>query len=153
MKMKVTYFPLEAKVSVLSLLFCFFLGWNAQAQSGSVREELGYLSNVAWREPADALLVMNAERDRYQTALAWPDIPSVDKAVYTAYLRLMDYVEIALQGGKTLDEAILESYEKVVAEAPADPDLKEMPDGILFTFIPGLVEALTEPHVPQLSGQ
>lgn len=154
MKKKITCISGRVKACVLLLSCLIFLDWRVQAQqTSSVREALSYLSEVAWREPTDALSVMNAERARYQLALAWPEIPSVDKAIYKAYLRLLDYIELALQNGKTMEEAILESYQKVVAEAPADPDLKEMPEGILFTFIPGLVEALTEVPIPQLSGQ
>ncbi len=137
----------------LTLLLWLLFGWDAQAQSSSVREELGYLSQISWQAPADAVSKMDAERARYDAVLAWPDLPSADKALYKAYLRLLDYTEVLLQNGKTFGEAIVESYEKVIAEAPADPELKEMPEGILFTFIPGLAEMLTEVHVPQLSGQ
>lgn len=153
MKMKFTCFASQVKAWCLVAAIGVFSIWSAQGQSGSIREELGYLSQVTWQSPADAVSAMNAERARYNAALAWPALPSVDKAIYKAYLRLLDYTEVLLQNGKTLDEAIVEAYEKVMAEAPADPELKEMPEGILFTYIPGLVELLTEVHIPQLSGQ
>lgn len=153
MKMKVTCMFAQLKPLAFTLLLWLLFGWGVQAQSSSAREELGYLSQISWQAPADAISKMNAERARYGAVLAWPDLPSADKALYKAYLRLLDYTEALLQSGKTLDEAIVESYEKVIAEAPADPELKEMPEGTLFTFIPGLAEMLTEVHIPQLSGQ
>ena len=156
--MKFTYFSSQAKLCALILLGCLFqmASTLAQSSSSTVREDLGGLRDIAWREPSDAVSVIDAERDRYRNFLSasWPGgIPGADQALFKAYIKLLDYVEQALQGGKTLDDAIVESYEKVMTEAPTDPELKEMPEGILFTYLPGLVEALTEVQQPQLSGQ
>ncbi len=158
MKVKFTCFSSQAKLCALILVGCFFpmTSTLAQSSSSTVREDLGGLRDIVWREPLDAASVIDAERSRYGSFLSafWPSgIPSADQALFKAYIRLLNYVEQALQGGKALDDAIVESYEKVIGEAPADPELKEMPEGILFTYLPGLIEALTEVQQPQLSGQ
>ena len=66
---------------------------------------------------------------------------------------MLDYTQIAIQSGKAVDVSIFESYEKVLDEAPTDKLLSPLPEGILVTFIPILVEVLTEVPVPELSGQ
>ena len=72
-----------------------------------------------------------------------------EKATFLAYQRLLNYIQSNLQAGKTPQEAIMLSYEQVVAEAPKDADLAYMPEGLLASFVPGLVEAFTEAPVPQ----
>lgn len=84
-------------------------------------------------------------------ALSVPTIQEDERAIFKSYQRLLTYIQSDLQAGKPVNEAITASYEKVVTEAPNDPELKSMPDGYLATFVPGLIEALAEVQKPATS--
>lgn len=82
------------------------------------------------------------------TALSPSSLAADEKALYKASNRLLVYLQVDIQAGKALDDAILESYVKVLNDSTTDPELKNMPSGQLATFVPGLVEVLAAPIKP-----
>lgn len=131
-----------------SFLFLCFLFPAAQVngQTANVKPDYTYLASVAWKSAADMNGVFVGEQSRMDVALSQPAIQPVDRAIYSAYKRLLTYVEADLQGGVPLSESIPKNLDKVALEAPKDAQLALLPDGFLDTFIPILVESLTEPQ-------
>jgi len=138
---------------VLSAFFCLVFSGVAFSQGLDHWKEIGDFSHNFWKPAAGIDASMVQEHARMDLALTQVDIQDVDRAIYLSYKRMLDYTQIAVQSGKAVDVSIFESYEKVLAEAPTDKLLSPLPEGILMTFIPVLVEALTEVPVPDVSGQ
>jgi hypothetical protein len=66
---------------------------------------------------------------------------------------MLDLVLSNAQANKPLDEAVYDSYEQVLKESLVDSDLKPAPQGLLITFVPGLIEVLTVAPEADASGQ
>ncbi len=141
-----------AGIPALCTLFFLFLVASISAQSVD-HAEIGDYSKVVWRPLAGLNAVIAQEDARLDGFLATPDLQERDRAIYTAYKRMLAYTQVLIQDSKPVDEAIFEGYEKVLAEAPNDKQLELLPEGLLMTFIPVLVEVLAEPQVPDMSGQ
>jgi hypothetical protein len=138
---------------VLPVLFCVVFSGVAFSQGLDQWKEIGDFSQNVWKPAVGMDASMAQEHARMDLALTQVDIQDVDRAIYLSYKRMLDYTQIAIQSGKAVDVSIFESYEKVLDEAPTDKLLSPLPEGILVTFIPVLVEVLTEVPVPELSGQ
>lgn len=139
--------------SVSSLLAFSFLFSIASISAQSVEHAaIGDYSKVVWRPITDMTSVIAQEDTRMDAYLATPDLQDSDRAIYIAYKRMLAYTQALIQDNKPVDEAIFEGYEKVIAEAPGDKYLAFLPEGLLMTYIPVLVEALAEVPVPELSG-
>jgi len=144
---------IRVKLIVFSLLFTglsIFSFSDMQAQSVTI--DLSYLSSVLWKTNVELNASLVQERSKMDVVLSLPDLQSADRSLFLAYQRLLDYILEDIQANMPVAEAIKTNYEKVLTEAPKDPDLSKMPDGILGTFIPGLVETLTQATKP-LPGQ
>lgn len=134
--------------NILLMLVMLFCGLTAYSQTPSVVEQIGDISNNKWKTAADLNLSLAGEDAKMVLLLNNPSLMEADKAVYKAYQRLLGYIQSDLQAGKTVDQAIIGSYEKVLVDVVADPELKYMPEGLLLSYIPGLVETLNEVPVP-----
>jgi|GEM_PF-1548286 len=156
MKKTVTSLSFSAKRMTGRLVFAMlsfvFFTATAFGQSNNFKEEIGDLSLIVWKAPAGIDAVVADENAKLAVSLGQPDLQDHDRALFLAYQRLLTYVQSAVQNSTPVDEAIYLSYEKVLTEAPADKYLASMPNGLLVTFIPGLVEALTVVQVPDASG-
>jgi hypothetical protein len=132
----------------------FFLAFSglSSAQGLSPREEIGDLSHILWKEPVGLDAVLAAEHERIDLALTHPAMGDEERALFLAYRRLLNYFQAAMANAP-VQEALVASYEKVLAEAADDKDISAMPAGLLITFIPGLVESLAEAPQIDLSGQ
>lgn len=75
--------------------------------------------------------------------LSIPDLPQADRSLYLTYKRLLTYLEADVQAGTPVDQSLVKNFDKVVAAAPNDADLKHLPENGLITLLPGLLEALT----------
>jgi len=128
--------------SMFVMLFCACFTSNASAQT-SAASDLGDLSAVNWKATADLNLSIAVEQAKANLALSAPSMQLDEKALYLSYTRMLNYIQTNLQAGKTADEAIALSYEQVLSEAPKDADLTYLPDGLLATFVPSLVETFT----------
>lgn len=151
MKRNVTSTLHLAKPGIREALFAFVLmlfGFSAFGQGSNAAHELEYLSSVKWKATPELNNTLSQEQVRMNLALSSPTLAIDEKALYKAYKRLMDYVAADVQAGKTVDKAILDSYDKVLTDALTDATIKDMPAGLLETYIPGLVESLTETQVP-----
>lgn len=133
---------------MFALLFFAFFSATTFSQNIDFKQVFGDLSSVSWKAAPDLNAAIGQERTKMDVMLAAPDLPLTDRSIFLCYQRLLDYVQADVQGGAAVDEAMGSNYEKVLNEAPQDPDLKHLPDYGLSSLIPGLVEALTEFQVP-----
>lgn len=142
-----------AKLLVASL-FVIFSNSLLQAQHAGIQDQIGDLTGLVWKSAADIDIMVQAETARMDVAVADSNTPDPDRALFTAYKRLVGYIQLGVQGGKPVGEAVLESYDKVIAESATDPDMKSMPEGALINLVPTLVESLIAVPVPdQFQGQ
>ncbi len=128
--------------SILSMLFFACICSVASGQTGAAKD-LGDLSDIDWKANADLGSAISVEQAKADLALTAPNMPLNEKALFLSYKRLLTYIQANLQAGKPAEEAIALSYEQVLGEAPKDPDLAFLPDGLLATFVPGLIESFT----------
>lgn len=120
---------------------------TASGQTGAGKD-LGDFSAITWKATADLNAALSDEQARANLALTAPGMPLEEKALFLSYKRMLSYIQADLQAGKPADEAIVSSYEQVLNEAPKDVDLAYLPDGLLATFVPGLVESLAASPKP-----
>lgn len=155
MKRMVTSLTLWAKRTagreLLAIIFSAFCITAAFGQNPSASQELGNLSGMSWKTNPDLNASLAAERSRMDVMLAAPGLPAADRSMFLAYQQLLDLVKADVQTGIGVDQALLKNYEKVLANAPNDPDLKELPINGLASLLPGLLEALTPVQVPAVS--
>lgn len=142
-----------AGIMVTTALF-FFGVTLLQAQQSTARDQIGDLSTTNWKSTAGIDDLVQSETARMDFLISQPDTPDPDRALYRSYKRLVHYIQLGIQNGKQVGDALYDGYEKVVAEAPDDPELKEMPEGALINLVPTLVESLTVTPVPEnIQGQ
>lgn len=148
MKGTATFLSSAKRLSVkwcLSLMTVALFSIPVFSQTVTPEQEVGDLSKIKWVDNSSIAPVLNQEKTRMDVALSPATVAPDEAALYKAYKRMLDYLNTNLQAGKAVDASILEAYEKVLAEAGSDPELKYMPQGVLATYIPGLVEILTVP--------
>ncbi|MEQ1744257.1 MAG: hypothetical protein ABMA02_02445 [Saprospiraceae bacterium] len=151
MKKTVTLLTFSAKWTMLravllvlvSTFFCSLAG----AQGIDLKTEIGDLTAIVWKPTSGIELVVADETAKMDIALSPTDLEARDQALYRSYQRLLGHILTAVQGGKPVDEAIYIGYEKVLEDINKVPGLQEIPEGVLITYIPGLVESLTEPNI------
>lgn len=158
MKKNSTEFTFATKSGMFKLLvaslFVIFSSSLLQAQQAGIQDQIGDLSEQVWKSGADIDITAQEEIARMDAAIADGNTPDPDRALFTAYKRLVGYIQLGVQGGKPVGEALFESYDKVIAESATDPDMKSMPEGALINLVPTLVESLIAVPVPvQFQGQ
>lgn len=136
------------KSAFLVALSVFFSVAAFSQTATSPANEIGDLSGILWKSVPAMEETFVSEKARMDVALTQTDLSLSDRALYLSYQRLLDYVRTGVQGGAPVNEVIVQEYEKVLEEAPKDVVLKHLPDGVLITYIPGLVEALAETPTP-----
>jgi hypothetical protein len=114
------------------------------SQNATTEQPFGDLSSVKWKTTSDIGSAIEQEQAKMSLAMSAPDLAEDENAVYHSYDRLLGYVLVELQDNKPVEEAILTAYDKVIVESETDIALKQLPSGILATYIPGLIEVLTE---------
>jgi hypothetical protein len=145
-----TFFMKSGVVRALTATaFFLFLGAISFAQQSGAREQIGDLSHLSWKSPSGIDATVQAEISRMDEVLSQPDVQEQDRALFQSYKRMVNYIHQGIQGGKSVGEAIYESYEKVLAEALIDPELKQMPEGTLMNLMPTLVESFIVVPVPE----
>lgn len=157
MKKAITFLPFQAKwvtgIQVLMLSLVAILPSLAYSQNADVRQEIGDLSAIDWKNVPAFEAAIAQEDARMDGYLAAPGLSSEDRALYLSYQRMLELVISNVQSSKPLDEAVYDSYEQVLEESRINPDLKAAPSGLLITYIPGLIEVLTEVPQADASGQ
>lgn len=155
MKRTFTSRPFLAKQMIIKttlLLFCaVFAVFTAFGQT-TPSQDVGDLSGMVWKSAANVNQAIAQEQAKMDVALTAPGMSLDERALFLSYRRLVSYIQTDVQGGMPVQEAVVTNYEKVLAEAPADPDLKHLPPGLLRTFLPGLIEILQETPTPQALG-
>lgn len=103
---------------------------------------------VNWKSNVELTQTLSAEISKVEGMLNTPDLQPVDQSIYKAYKRMLTYTQQNIQNALPVDEAISKGYLLVLNEAPKDPELNKLPEQMLGTYLPGLVEMLTAVHVP-----
>ena len=138
--------------TMLALLCFALVSLSAFGQNSDPKQDIGNLTGIVWKAAPGVSDVVAQEQSKMDLALTTPGMPLDERALFLSYRRLVTYIQADFQGGMPVDDALVTNYEKVLTEAPSDPDLKHLPPGLLRTFIPGLIEALTEVPQPQALG-
>ena len=138
-------FSMKRTVSTGMLAFlCFaFFSTVAVGQNAGAAQEIGDLSGTTWKSSVDLNEALVSERAKMDVMLAAPGLPLADRALFLSYQRLLDYLQADIQAGTPVNESLVKNFDKVVAGAPYDPDLKYLPLNGMTTLLPGLLEALT----------
>ena len=157
MKKAITFLPFQAKwrtgIQVLMLFLSAVLPSLVYGQNADVRQEIGDLSAIQWKNVPAFEAAVAQEDSKIDGYLAAPNLPAEDRALYLSYQRMLELVMSNVQLSKPLDEAVYDSYAQVLEESQINPDFKPAPQGLLITFVPGLIEVLTEVPQADASGQ
>lgn len=127
-----------------SAIFCTV----ANGQGLGTAQEIGDLSGKTWKSAIDFNETLASERARMDVMLAAPNLQQSDRALFQSYQRLIDYVQADAQAGIPVGDAILKNYEKILAGAPLDQNLKDLPPNSFGPLVSGLVEVLTVAQMP-----
>lgn len=128
---------------LFALLCSVFCTAAVLGQHASATQEIGNLAGTTWKSATDLSDAFTSERAKMDVMLAAPGLPQADRALFLSYKRLLDYLEADVQAGNPLEESLVKNFDKVVAGASHDADLKHLPENGLTTLLPGLLEALT----------
>jgi hypothetical protein len=138
-----TFFAKSGAIKlVIAFVLFVFSASLLQAQQSTARDLIGDLTGQVWKSSTDIDVLVQAETARMDAAIANPDTPEPDRALFEGYKRLVGYVQLGIQAGSPVDEALYAGYDKVIAESLEDPLLKQMPEGTLINLVPTLVESL-----------
>lgn len=144
----VVHLPLVlARRMALVVIVLVFFSALAFGQNADPKQDLGDLSSIVWKSSPALTDALGEERVKTDITLAAPGLPDVDRSIFLSYRLLLDYIQAEIQGGKAVADAVAESYEKVLSEAPENPGLKLLPAEGLLNQIPTLIEALAETPV------
>lgn len=106
------------------------------------------LSTKTWKPAVELNTSLAEEITRTETTLGAPNLQPADKSLFTAYRRMLGYIQTSTQAGSPVGESITEAYKKVLDEQPHDPALQDLPfDALVNDVLPYLIESLGE--VPQ----
>ena len=106
------------------------------------------MKNTNWKSKIELDQTLTAEIVKVEEMLTTPGLQPVDQSIYKAYSRMLTYIQQYIQNNLQVDEAINKGYQTVIDEAPKDPELSLLPDHMLGTYLPGLVEMLAAVNVP-----
>jgi hypothetical protein len=112
-------------------------------------EEIGDLSGITWKDTDLVNVVLLEEEVKIGQSLSTPNLQDVDKAMYIAYKRLLEYIKSS-PSDLGLEKAIEDSHARVLKEALIDQDIKQMPLDGFSVLVSVLVESLQ--YVPQAQG-
>lgn len=132
---------------LLALLVSAFFYSTASGQNDT-GTDLGYLSSTNWKTVPNLNISIAQEQSKVALTLSAPNMPLDEKALFLSYQRMLTYIQTNLQAGNSAHEAIKISYAQVLAEAPKDPALSYLTEGMLAIFLPALVESLTQTPIP-----
>jgi hypothetical protein len=146
MKNITTKFLLQANVLFRLVAFMTILisanTMFAQSKGG----EIGDLSSITWKDADLANTTLLEEEVKIGQSLSTPNLQDVDKAMYIAYKRLLEYIK-GSASDLGLGKAIEDAHVRVLKEALIDQDIKQMPLDGFSVLVSGLVESLQ--YVPQ----
>lgn len=134
----------------ITIATCFLLSListdiKSQTDNGPASIDM---KNTAWKSKIDLDQTLTSEKIKVEEILTTPGLQPVDKSIYKAYSRMLTYIQQYIQNNLQVDEAISKGYQSVIDEAPKDPELSLLPDHMLGTYLPGLVEMLAAVNVP-----
>lgn len=110
-------------------------------------EEIGDLSGITWKDTDAVNVVLLEEEVKIGQSISTPNLQDVDKAMYIAYKRLLDYIK-GSPSDLGLEKAIEDAHARVLKEALIDQDIKQMPLDGFSALVSVLVESLQ--YAPQV---
>lgn len=151
MKMSTLYaLPIYARKTCTGLLCALgmmFLATAAFSQTSGFQSEIGDLSGKQWKSGGSLTTTIAAEKTAAQAMIAAPDTHPDDKAIQTYYIGVLDRLEVQLQSGVSLSDALSKAFEETAAAAVNDPATKSVVPETVLPLMHTLVERLQE--VPQ----
>jgi hypothetical protein len=149
MKNITTNFLLHANVLFRLVAFMTILISANTIFAQNKGEEIGDLSGITWKDTDLVNVVLLEEEVKIGQSLSTPNLQDVDKAMYIAYKRLLEYIKSS-PSDLGLEKAIEDSHARVLKEALIDQDIKQMPLDGFSVLVSVLVESLQ--YVPQAQG-
>ena len=127
----------------------FFMGYCCTQAISQTETSIdwGFITTVDWKGSSELNLTIANEQSKMDQNLSIPTLAQDEKALFLGYKRMLNHIQTHIQSGKPMEEAIVLAYEQVLAEGPKDPELALMPEGLLGTMVPGLIESLTQTPV------
>jgi len=82
--------------------------------------------HTVWKTSESYNAVINAEKSETLDLLEDPNLTPDEKALYTGYARLLDYIKVDLDANLPIANIAYLNFKKVVLEATTDPNLVNM---------------------------
>lgn len=103
---------------------------------------------IKWKSTPALLVTLSEEHNQNLFLLSTPGLQPTDIANYTAYDKLIAYIQADITSGQKLEEIAVSNFQRVVDEAPADPVIKYLHVGSLRNAFNQLIEKMALPNTP-----
>lgn len=131
-------------VFALMTLFCTSQV-SAQTDNGPASINM---NAITWKSNPEITQTLTAEIERTDVLLSTPGLQAEEQSIYKAYKLMLTYIQLHIQNNVPAQDAITKGYQQVLHEAPKNQDLANLPDQMLGTYLPGLVEMLSAVPAP-----
>jgi len=106
------------------------------------------MSAVTWKSNPEIAQTLTAEKERVDVLLSTPGLQQDEQAIYKAYNLMLTYIQQHIDSNIPTEDAIAKGYQQVLNEAPKNQELAKLPDHMLGTYLPGVVEMLSASPAP-----
>ena len=106
------------------------------------------MNAITWKSNPELAQTLTTEKERVDVFLNTPGLQAEEQAIYKAYNLMLTYIQQHIQNNVPAQDAITKGYQQVLNEAPKNQELAKLPDQMLGTFLPGVVEMLSATPVP-----
>ena len=106
------------------------------------------MSAVTWKSNPEIAQTLTTEKERVDILLNTPGLQAEEQSIYKAYNLMLTYIKQHVENNVPTEDAIAKGYQQVLNEAPKNQELAKLPDHMLGTYLPGLVEMLSATPVP-----
>ena len=130
-------------IAILSLFSPSQIG--AQTDNGPASINM---SAITWKSNPEIVQTLTAEKERVDGLLNTPGLQADEQSIYKAYSLMITYIHQHIQNNVSTEDAISKGYQQVLNEAPKNQELAKLPDQMLGTYLPGLVEMLSATPAP-----
>jgi hypothetical protein len=125
----------------------FLCPFQAEAQTDNGPTSIN-MTAVTWKSNPEIAQTLTTEKERVDVLLSAQGLQPEELSIYKAYNLMLTYIRQHIQNNIPSQDAITKGYQQVLNEAPKNQDMAHLPDQMLGTYLPGLVEMLSETPVP-----
>lgn len=106
------------------------------------------MNAITWKSNPEIAQTLTTEKERVDILLSTPGLQAEEQSIYKAYHLMLTYIQQHIQNNVSTEDAIAKGYQQVLNEAPKNQELAKLPDYMLGTYLPGLVEMLSATPAP-----